>query len=158
ELLVWYSAGPPVAVATPPAVTLLVAPDDIDEDAAVVANSGVRTLLPVRYGITSLAAENPMRDRKDAADERPAATMPVTAITPSSDGRTFCPAQMKATSLGEIPSLKRLMEKPPKVRKKYVTASAAVAKSADRMATCSFLAMRKRLDCHGLTATTVHHT
>src|SRR5699024_11925668 len=89
-----------------------------------------------------------MRDRKDAADERPAATMPVTAITPSSDGRTFCPAQMKATSLGEIPSLKRLMEKPPKVRKRYVTASAAVAKSADRMATCSFLAMRKRLDCH----------
>src|SRR5699024_8993624 len=48
ELLVWPSAAPPVAVATPPAVTPAVAPDDIDEDAAVVANSGVRTLVPVR--------------------------------------------------------------------------------------------------------------
>src|SRR5699024_7153645 len=48
DLLVWSSPGPPVAVATPPAATPPVAPDDIDEDAAVVANSGVRTLVPVR--------------------------------------------------------------------------------------------------------------
>src|SRR5699024_11998055 len=48
ELLVWSSPGPPVAVATPPAATPPVAPEDIDEDAAVVANSGVRTLVPVR--------------------------------------------------------------------------------------------------------------
>src|ERR687896_2466691 len=79
----------------------------------------VRSSLSVlkKVGAISWAALKPIRAKNAAAEERPAATIPVTTMTPSQTGSTFLAAQMNAVSEGEMSGLKTLMVAPPSIRK-----------------------------------------
>src|SRR5688572_31177319 len=103
---------------------------------------------------TSWLALKATRERNVVADDRPAATIPARTTTPAAVGIRCWAAQIIALSAGATRSLARLIAAPQNISAGYRRSNAAPAPQPARITTCSLRAIRYRLACQGLTATT----